>query len=587
VRERIVAHSSCAHLERSSFLYRPPDCRYGRAVVRIAVLTALALLALAGVARGEALVPVQGGFASSPMYVTSPPDDTRLFVVERAGAIRIVKDGVVQATPFLTVPNVKTNFERGLSTMAFAPDYATSGRFYVFKTLDDRGQPDDGQIQIVEYRRSADSEMADPASARIVLKRDHPAGNHYGGQLAFGPDGSLYVTMGDGGTGGPNGQATNTTLGKVLRLDPRAQANGDPYGVPPGNPFPGHPRCGPGDGTGPCPEIYAYGLRNPFRASFDRATGELIIGEVGQDTWEEIDMAHAGDNLGWDECEGDFARGSTTIPCPIAQRPPLFAYPHDAGTPKETGCAVIGGYVVHDWRLTALDGRYLYGDLCRTDLRTLDLAAPGGDPKPARLEVAAPVTLFGFGQDAQGCVYVAADDTVYRVAAAADDPFMCPGPPRRTAPPPPSGESGESGTGSASPSLADNAASTPHAGNAAPTPPMLTDVTAPTLRLRSGRSQRLGRAVRMTAACDEPCDLVATGVLRFSSGAAPSTKPRPARRHAEGGMRVALRVPLARSERARARRILVAGGRVTAAVTVTARDASGNARHTSLRIRLR
>ncbi|MFL5855504.1 MAG: PQQ-dependent sugar dehydrogenase [Solirubrobacteraceae bacterium] len=559
-------------------------------MVRIAVLTALALLALAEVARGEALVPVHGGFASSPMYVTSPPDDTRLFVVERAGGIRIVKDGVVQATPFLTVPNVKTNFERGLSTMAFAPDYATSGRFYVFKTLDDRGQPDDGQIQTVEYRRSADPDMADPASARIVLNRDHPAGNHYGGQLAFGPDGYLYVTMGDGGTGGPNGQATNTTLGKVLRIDPRAQANGDPYGVPPGNPFPGHPRCGPGDATEPCPEIYAYGLRNPFRASFDRATGELIVGDVGQDTWEEVDMAHAGDNLGWDACEGEFARGSATTPCPIAQRPPIFAYPHDAGTPEQTGCAIIGGYVVHDSRLTALDGRYLYGDLCRTDLRTLDPAKPGGDPKPAGLEIAAPVTLFAFGQDAQGCVYVAADHTVYRVAAAADAPFTCPGPPRRTAPAPPSGGSGEqsgSGTGSASTPLADNAASTPDAGKAAPTPPVLTDVTAPTLRLRSGRSQRLARAVRVTAACNEPCDLFATGVLRFNPGAAASTKPRPARRHADGGTRVALRLRLGRSERARARRTLVAGGRVTAAVTVTARDASGNARHTSRRIRLR
>jgi hypothetical protein len=555
---------------------RPPP-------LRVALLTPLALLlGLGGVARGEALIPVQDGFASSPMYVTSPPDDTRLFVVERAGGIRIVNnDGVVQATPFLTVPNVKTDVERGLSTMAFAPDYATSGRFYVFKTLDDPGQPDDGQIQIVEYRRSADPGMADPASARIVLKRDHPDGNHYGGQLTFRPDGYLYVTMGDGGTGGPNGQATNTTLGKVLRIDPRAQPNGDPYGIPPGNPFPGHPRCGPGDGTEPCPEIFAYGLRNPFRASFDPTTGELIIGDVGESTWEELDRAQAGANFGWGDCEGDFARGSTTTPCPIAtQTSPIFTYPHVGGTPEQTGCAVIGGYVVHDWRLTALDGRYLYGDLCRTDLRTLDLAAPGGDPKPAGLDVAAAVTLFSFGQDAQGCVYVVADDTVYRVAAAASERFTCPGPPPlRPGPPPQSEPPAGGGTESASTPLAE--------ANATPAPPLLADVTAPALRLVRARVQRLGRDLRVSATCDEPCDLLATGALRFSSGVAASKKLRPARAHGESGARVTLRLRLSRAARARARRTVARGGRVTAAVTLTARDAAGNQRRHTTRIRLR
>jgi glucose/arabinose dehydrogenase len=552
-------------------------------VARIGVLTALALLVLGGVARGEALIPVQGGFASSPMYVTSPPDDARLFVVERAGGIRIVKDGVAQATPFLTVPNVKTNVERGLISMAFAPDYATSGLFYVFKALDDSGQTDDGQIQIVEYRRSADPDVADPASARIVLKRDHPDGNHYGGQLAFGPDGNLYITMGDGGTGGANGQATNTTLGKVLRIDPRPQAGGAAYGIPRDNPFASNPLCGPGDGSAPCPEIYAYGFRNPFRASFDRPTGDLIVGDVGQDAWEEVDVGQpngatntaSGANFGWDECEGDFVLGSTTTPCPIAQTGPFFVYPHTGGTPEQTGCAVIGGYVVHDWRLPALDGRYLYGDLCRTDLRTLDLAAPGADSKPAGLEVAAPGTLFSFGQDAQGCVYVVADDTVYRVAAAAGDPFICPGPPPpRRGPEPPAG----GGAGSASPQPG---------SEAAPAPPLLADVTAPALRLARARMQRLGRAVRVTATCDEPCDLLASGKLRLSSGAAAPKKLRTARAHGESGARVTLRLRLSRAVRARARRTLAAGGRVTAAVTLTGRDASGNARRTSQRIRMR
>jgi glucose/arabinose dehydrogenase len=513
------------------------------------------------------------------MYVTSPPDDARLFVVERAGGIRIVKDGVVQPTPFLTVPNVRTDVERGLSTMAFAPDYATSGLFYVFKTIDDPGHPDDGQIQIVEYRRSADPDVADPASSRIVLKRDHPGGNHYGGQLGFGPDGNLYITMGDGGTGGANGQATNTTLGKALRIDPRPQAGGAAYGIPRDNPFASNPLCGPGDGSAPCPEIYAYGFRNPFRASFDRPTGDLIVGDVGQDTWEEVDVARLGGNYGWGVCEGDFVRGSTTDHCSIAQTSPFYAYTHD------DGCAVIGGLVVHDPGLPALDGRYLYGDLCASDLRTLDLTTQDGDPRPAGLELATPFSLTSFGVDAQGCVYVAAGDSVYRIAAAAGDAFACPGPP-------PSG-GGAGGTGSTSTNSAGTASTGGGAASIAPTdgstpaPSVLADVTAPALRLARARMQRLGRAVRVTATCDEPCDLLATGTLRFSSGAAASKRLRPARAHGESGARVTLRLRLSHAQRARARRTLAQGGRVTAAVTLTARDAAGNQRRHATRIRMR
>jgi glucose/arabinose dehydrogenase len=540
-------------------------------VARLALLTAVALLALGGVARGEALVPVQGSL-SAPMYVTAPTDDTRVFVVQRAGAIRIVKDGVVQPTPFLTVPDVATNVERGLSSMAFAPDYTTSGVFYVFTTFSDPGQPDDGQIRIVEYRRSStDPDQAAPSSARLVLARNHTDGNHYGGQLLFGPDGYLYITMGDGGTGGANGQATNTTLGKVLRIDPRKQPGGEPYGIPPDNPFAGDAPCDPGDGTAPCPEIYAYGFRNPFRASFDPPTGELIVGDVGQDTWEEVDRAQLGDNYGWGECEGAFVRGSTTDPCTIAQTPPFFAYTHDEG------CAVIGGYVVHDPRLPALDGRYLYGDFCASDLRTLDLAKQGGDPRPAGLELAAPLILTSFGVDAQGCVYVAAGDSVYRIAAAAGDPFGCPGPPAGGG----SGEQGSSGgTGGRS-------SSTTAGAGPAPSPPLLADVTAPVVRLGTTRAQRVRRDVRVGATCDEPCDLLATGVLRFSSGAAASRRLRPARAHGDNGARVTLRLRLSARQRSRAHRVLRGGGRVSARVTLTARDTAGNARRRTVRIPLR
>jgi glucose/arabinose dehydrogenase len=529
---------------------------YGRAVARFALVTAVALLALGGVARGEALVPVKGTFGWPPIFATSPPGDSRLFVVEQGGDIRIVKDGALLDTPFLTVPDVATNTtERGMQSMAFAPDYATSGVFYVFKSHNDPGQPDDGQIQVLEYHRSnTDADQADPGSARLVLARDHPDGNHYGGQLAFGPDGYLYITMGDGGTGGANGQATNTTLGKVLRIDPRLQPTGDPYGIPPENPFAGggHPPCGPGDGTEPCPEIYAYGFRNPFRASFEPATGDLIVGDVGESTWEEVDVARAGANYGWGECESDFARGSTTDPCTIAQTPPFFAYQH-----SQDDCAVIGGYVVHDSRLPSVNGRYLYGDLCATGLRTLDLATPGGDPRPAGLAVGSAFSLFSFSQDPDGCTYVMADETVYRIAAAAGDPFACPGPP-----PPSTG-----GTGMTSSTGA--------------------DITAPALRLARARAQRLRRDVRVGATCDEPCDLLATGALRFTTAAAASRRLRPARARADAGARVSLRLRLSARQRARARRVLHGGGRVAAAVTVTARDRAGNAGRRTVRISLR
>ena len=571
----------------------------------LAVLGALvALGATAAAASGAALVPLgDAQFASDPIYAAGPPGDGRLFVVERAGRIDVVDGGALKT--FLTVPDVATDGERGLLSMAFAPDYATSGLFYVFRV----SSADNGELQVVEYQRSAgDPDQADPSSARVVLHQDHHQANaHNGGQILFGPDGDLYIDFGDGAATPENGQDTNSLLGKVLRIDPRRQPNGDPYGIPATNPFAGDPRCGPGPGTAHCPEIFAYGLRNPFRASFDRVTGDFIVGDVGQNTWEEVDVGRLTDpatgenglrgaNLGWATCEGDFVQGSTTQPCPpaLGQIAPFFAYQH-SGDPAQTGCAIIGGFVVRDPTLTDLAGRYLYGDLCRTDLRTLDLGPAGPDPRPAGLATST-ASLISFGEDARGCVYALADHTVYRVAAAASDPFACPNPSRprsrgsaaarrrrpraeagRDRPAARRAASGDGSSGAGGGSSGGGSSAAGGGGSSGGGGASTIDTTPPRVRAARAVARRRG-AVRIAVSCDEACDLTATGTLRFR-GAAASARLRPARGHAEAGGRAVLSLRLTRTQRARAQR----AKRTLARIVVTARDAAGNAATTRLR----
>ncbi|HEX3316468.1 MAG TPA: PQQ-dependent sugar dehydrogenase [Solirubrobacteraceae bacterium] len=566
---------------------------------RTALAAVLAVLALAPAASAAALVPLDGTFASDPIYATAPPGDGRLFVVERAGRIDVVSGGTLKT--FLSVPDVATDGERGLLSMAFPPDYGSSGLFYVFKA----SSAVVGHVQVVEYRRSAtDPDQADLGSARVVLDVDHSQANaHNAGQIAFGPDGDLYVTMGDGAATPENGQKTASLLGKVLRIDPRVQPDGHAYGIPADNPFAGNPRCGPGDGAAPCPEVFAWGLRNPYRASFDRLAGSLIVADVGLDTEEEVNLGMVTDpatgastlrgaNLGWNACEGTFALESTTAPCTIAQTAPFFQYPH-TGPAETSGCAIIGGFVVRDPTLGALRGRYLYGDLCRTDLRTLDLGAHGGAPQPAGLAIAAANTLFSFGEDARGCVYAAADHGVYRVAASASEPFACPNPvtpafpglgPQPSQPPlttttttgPGAGAGGRGASGSGGGS---------GGGATGATSPAQADTIAPALRTGGARAR--GRAIRIVVACDEACALSATGSLRFTGaaasrgGAAASSRLRPARAAAAPGARVVLALRLSRAQRARARHVR----RVTARVTLTARDGSNNATLRRLRVR--
>ncbi len=291
------------------------------------------------------------------------------------------------ARPFLDISsNVRTDSERGLLSMAFAPDYKSSRRFYIYFT--DRS----GDIHIQEFKRSAGNpNVADRGSGRNLLTINHREfGNHDGGQLQFGPDNHLYAGVGDGGGAGDphnHGQSLNTDLAKLLRIDPRHPAGGRRYGVK-GNPFVSR--------RGARPEIWAYGLRNPWRFSFDRRTGDLVIGDVGQGTQEEIDFARRGHgrgaNYGWNVFEGRrrFRSGSA----PGAVRPRV-THNHSGGY-----CAITGGYVVRDRSLGSLYGRYVYGDLCKSQLRSVKLGRSRGASGDRVVPGVSVRNLVSFGEDA-------------------------------------------------------------------------------------------------------------------------------------------------------------------------------------------
>ncbi|HKH16571.1 MAG TPA: PQQ-dependent sugar dehydrogenase [Solirubrobacteraceae bacterium] len=355
----------------------------------------------AAAARGVRLRRI--GTFENPLYVTSPPGDrARQFVVEQPGRVMVVRDGRKLGTPFLDIRGqVTTGAEQGLLSLAFAPDYAASGRFYVYFT------DNAGDQRIVEYRRR-DADRADPGSARLVLRMADSESNHNGGLLLFGPDDLLYVGTGDGGGGGdrhgPRGNAQNlgSLLGKLLRIDPRA-GGGRPYQVPAENPFAGR--------SGARGEIYSYGLRNPWRFDFDRASGDLTIGDVGQSEYEEIDFVRRGDgrgaNFGWRPFEGR-ARYTDGEAAPGHVRP-VIVRGHSAGN-----CSITGGVVVRDPRVPALRGRYVFGDYCKGRIESARLS-PGRarDVRRTSLEVS---SLSSFGEDAQGRVYATSlDGPVYRI----------------------------------------------------------------------------------------------------------------------------------------------------------------------------
>jgi glucose/arabinose dehydrogenase len=381
-------------------------------------------------AAGELRLVSIGSFDKAT-YVAAPPADTRrVFVVEQGGTIKVVRDGTLLPSPFMTVPSVNNNGEQGLLSMAFAPDYATSGRFYVYfndhTACDVTGQNCD--IRIDEFRRAAgDEDRGDLATRRTVLSISHREfDSHNGGQLQFGADGLLYVSTGDGGGLNDalvNSQDTSKLLGKVLRIDPR-ESGGNAYTVPSDNPY-----YGPTPGAD---EVWAYGLRNPWRFSFDRLTNDLAIADVGQGNWEEVDFQlhgqGAGANYGWPVFEGNQPfLGATPPPNYV---PPVLAYDHSNGN-----CSITGGYVSRDRAVTRLVGRYVYGDYCKGELRSAILAPGGaredtavGDPaNPAAPPLAVTLnSLSSFGEDALCRIYVATQaGPVYRIESAS--PGAAPG----------------------------------------------------------------------------------------------------------------------------------------------------------------
>jgi glucose/arabinose dehydrogenase len=339
---------------------------------------------------------------TAPTYVTAPPGDPRLFVVEQAGRIRVVKDGRPLPAPYLDITAaVGSGGERGLLSMAFAPDYAKTGRFYVDYT------DTNGDTRVVEYTvSSSDPDRADAGSRRELLKVAQPFANHNGGLLLFDPSGRLLVGLGDGGShGDPDNRAQNLgdLLGKVLRIDPRP-SGGRPYGIPPDNPYTGR--------SGVRPEIWAYGLRNPWRFSFDG--GVLYLADVGQNAVEEVNAvpaaAQSGANYGWHVFEGRERYTAGSLAGPGRQVVPVHTYSHGGGR-----CSVTGG-VVYRGSVRALRGRYLFGDYCTGDLWSF-AAGTGARPAVSRLPFGGghPVS---FGVDAAGEVYLAsADGEVWKITA--------------------------------------------------------------------------------------------------------------------------------------------------------------------------
>ena len=357
------------------------------------------------------------GSVTGPMQIANAHDGSaRLFVVEQTGFIVIYKNGALLPTPFLDIHTLVTCCgEQGLLSVAFHPDYASNGYFYVYY-INNIASP--GDITIARYSVSADPDVADPASAEILLVVPHPTNsNHNGGQLYFSPvDGYLYAGTGDGGGGGDqpnNAQNLGVLLGKMLRIDvngsgavPCGQSTPMPYAIPPSNPFAGNPND--------CHEVWAYGLRNPWRYSFDRVTGDLLIGDVGQDLYEEVDFqpsaSAGGENYGWHKMEGFhcYNPGSNcddgTLTLPILEQP------HTAGW-----CAIIGGMRYRGTMIPALQGTYLYSDNCLGDLYSATEANDGSWTTGLLLSTS--FNVSGFGEDEAGEVYLAdlGSNKVYRI----------------------------------------------------------------------------------------------------------------------------------------------------------------------------
>ena len=346
---------------------------------------------------------------TAPIGMETPNDGSgRLFVLEQGGRIRIIQSGALVATPFLDITSkVESGGEAGLLGLAFHPSFSTNRRFFVYYTRRVAGQL---QSVFSEYAApSSTPNQADPASERILLVVNQPFDNHNGGQLAFGPDGFLYIALGDGGSEGDpqgNGQNLQTLLGKILRIDvDGAFAPGKQYAIPPDNPF---------ASGGGLPEIWAYGLRNPWRFSFDRATGRLFAGDVGQDSFEEVDIITKGGNFGWNKMEGAhcYPPGSSCSTAGLIL--PIMEYAHNAAG----GEAIIGGFVYRGSAIAGLVGDYVFGDLSSGHVWA-GVEGSGGNWSQT-LVLTHSLTVSSFGRDAAGELYLLdyGNGAVLRLVAA-------------------------------------------------------------------------------------------------------------------------------------------------------------------------
>jgi glucose/arabinose dehydrogenase len=532
-----------------------------RAILLTAALASALLLIILGAAPARAqsvqLVPFGGQTYASPYYVTGEPGNPgRVYVVEGAGTIRLVEDGATKSPAFLDISGevcfsgeATCGPESGMVSMAFAPDYATSGRFYVFFTRD--VDPGTHELVVREFRRTTSPNDIDEATGRDVLVIAHPTNtNHNGGQLQFGPDGYLYISTGDGGGAndpGANAQNLNSLLGKLLRIDPTGTVPLQ-HGIPPDNPFAGS--------TPGADEIYSYGLRNPYRFSFDRLTGDLTIGDVGQAEWEEVDFVTRGvgrgANFGWDCFEGTALGASSgepqCTPLPTNHTPPVLQY----ANPPASNAAINGGYMVRDETIPTLLGRYLYADSSSAfpEIRSAVLF-PGGSSGDSSTGLAGGTASFG--EDTCGHIYVAHfNGQVSRIQPSTATPACQP---QATLPTP--GAGGDGG-----------------------------DTRGPALSVDLSKAKRAAARGELTliVRCDENCTLTGTGKVVLSGkdiGLEPD----------DGTLAAAvpgvLGLDLSRRKSKRLGAELRDGGKAKALLSLIGTDAAGNQSAAKYRVRQR
>lgn len=396
---------SAAPVTAGGVTYTPSPATQSAVVT--AGATATATVAYASAPVGIALSQVVANL-DNPTYLSAPPGDTRLFIVERAGRIRIVENGNTLTAPFLDISGrVFTGGEGGLLSMAFDPQFATNRTFYLYYT--DLQQ----NIVIERFSAGANANLADPTSSLVIIRIPHPTfTNHFGGQVAFGPDGNLYLATGDGGGAGDpnrNGQNLDSLLGKLLRIDVRNASAAQPYAIPAGNPHINQ--------AGRRPEIWAAGLRNPWRFAFDGS--QLYLSDVGQDRREEVNIvpaSTAGLNYGWNTMEGTLCFNAAS--CDQAGLT-LPAFEYDHGANDANGCSITGGFVYRGSAIPGLQGRYFYSDFCRGFLKSF-LAGGGSVLEQRDWNVGTIGNVVSFGQDGQGELYLMTSrGIVYRMGRSA------------------------------------------------------------------------------------------------------------------------------------------------------------------------